>query len=146
MVWNSSIALSTCITSTTTSSSNFSVLIYVIGSLDPSTDDPISYTNLFAISNSNGNPFANAGLLTSTCSFDGLNTSKEGCGSTSFVCSSVACRPSCVCYCCYCKCCCKCCKCCGLAVVSIQSSYTSPSKHICSSPSGNYVSCTFLIP
>ncbi len=29
-------------------------------------------------------------------------------------------------------------------MVSIQSSYTSPSKHICSSPFGNYVSCFVL--
>ncbi len=54
----------------------------------------------------------------------------------------VTCRPSCV-Y--YCYCCCKCCcKCCELEVVSIQSSYISPSKCRYSSPFGNLVSCSPL--
>lgn len=62
---------------------------------------------------------------------------KKGFISTFSVCSPVACRPSCV------FCCC-CCKCCGLVVVSVQSSYTSPSKCKCSSPSRNLVSCSLL--
>ncbi len=61
----------------------------------------------------------------------------------SFVYSLVACGPFCVCcYCC--NCCCKCWKCCGLTMVSIQFSYTSPSKCKCSSPFGNLMSCSFL--
>jgi hypothetical protein len=108
MVWNNSTTLFACITSTTTSSTNFGVVICVVRSLDHSIDEPISYTNLFAISNSNGNPSVDFGLLTSTYSFDGLNNSKEGCGSTPFVWNLVAYKLSYVCYCCCCKCCCKC--------------------------------------
>jgi hypothetical protein len=99
-------------------------------------------------SNSNGNPYVDLGLLPSTCIFDGINITKKGCVSTFSVCSLVACRPYCVCYycccCCCCKWCCKCWKCCGLAMVSIQSSYTSSSKCRCSSPFGNLVSCSLL--
>jgi hypothetical protein len=96
MAWNNLAILSTCITSVTTSSTDFGVLVYIIGFLDPSIDDPISYTNLFAISNSNGNPSVDSGLLISTCSSNGLNISKKGCGSTPFICNLVACRPYCV--------------------------------------------------
>ncbi len=93
---------------------------------------------------SNGNPFIDLGLLIGTCSFNGLNIVKEGYVSIFFVYSHVACRFSCIC--CYrcCKCCCKCYKCCGLTVVSIQSSYTFPSKSRCSSPFRNLVSCSPL--
>jgi hypothetical protein len=36
----------------------------------------------------NGNPFADFGLLNGTCSFDGLNISKEGYGSTPSICNN----------------------------------------------------------
>jgi hypothetical protein len=143
MVWNNSVALSTFITSTTTSSADFGVLVCVRGSPSPSIDDPSSYTILLPNSNSNGNPSIDSGLPCSTCSSARLNSSKVGCVATLFVCNSVACRPSYVCYCCCCKC---CCKCFGLAMVSIQSSHTSPSKCKCSSHSGNLMSCSLLTP
>ncbi len=82
MVWNNSIALSTCIIFATTFSTNFGVLVYVIGFLNPFVDDPTSYTIILPNSNSNGNPFANFGILGGTCSFDGLNTSKACCVAT----------------------------------------------------------------
>ncbi len=137
MVWNNSTTLFACITYATISSINFGVLIYVVGFLNPCTNDPISCTILSPNSNSNGNPSADYGLLGGTCIFDGLNTSKEGCVSTLSICNSVACRFS------YVYCCC-CCKCCGLAMVSIQSSYTFPSKCRCSPTFGNLMSCSSL--
>jgi hypothetical protein len=144
IVWNNSATFYVCITSTTTSSINFGVLVCVVGFLDPFVDNTISCTNLLPSSNSNGNPFANYGLLIGTCSSDGLNSTKEGFVSTLSVCSLVACRPSCVYYYCYYKSCYKCSKCCELLVVSIQSSYTSATKCRCSSPFGNLVSCFVL--
>jgi hypothetical protein len=137
MVWNNSASLYACITSITTSSTNFGVLIYVIGFWDPYANDPISYTNFLPSPNSNSCPFINLGLIIGTCSSGGLNTTKKGYVSTLSIYSLVACKPFCVCccwYCCYCKWCCKCWKCWGLLVVSIQSSYMSPSKCRCSSP------------
>jgi len=107
MVWNNSIALSAFITFVTTSSTDFGVFVYVIRFLDFSANDPISCSNPFPNPNSNGIPFADPGLLISTCSFDCLNTTKEGYVSTLSVCNLVAYRP-CVYYCCCCKCCCKC--------------------------------------
>ncbi len=146
MVWNNLVALFTFITFATTSSTDFGVLVYVVGTLNPSTNDPSSYTILLLSSNSNGNPFTDSGLLGGTYSFAGLNSSKACCVTTLFVYSSVVYKPSCVyCCCCY-KCCCKCCKCFRLVMVSIQSSHTSPSKCRCSSPSRNLMSCSFLIP
>jgi hypothetical protein len=94
------VVLSAFITFATTSSTNFGVLVYVVRSLDPSIDDPSSYTILLPSSNSNGNPFANFGLLGGTYNFVGLNFSKVGCVTTLFIYSSIAYRPSCV-YCCY---------------------------------------------
>jgi hypothetical protein len=144
MVWNNSTASFVYITSTTTSSTYFGVLVCVIGFLDPSIYDPNSYTIILPNSNSNGNPSIDFGLLGDTCSFASLNTSKAGCVATFSVSSLVACRPSCVYYgCCY-KCCSKCSKCCGLLMVSIQSSYTFPSKCKCFSPFGNLVLCSSL--
>jgi hypothetical protein len=113
MVWNNLATLSTFITSTTTSSINFRVLVYVVGSPNPS-----SYTILFPNSNSNGNPSVDFGLLGGTYSCIHLNSSKVGCVATLSICSSVTCRPSCVCCCCY-KCCCQCCRCFKLVVVLI---------------------------
>jgi hypothetical protein len=112
--------------------------------LDPFVDDPISCTILLPSSNSNGNQSTDSGLLTSTCNFDGLNISKKAYGSTPSIYSPIGYRPFCVCFRCCCKCCYKCWKCCGFAMVSIQSSYTSPSKCRCSSFLGNLVSCTLL--
>ncbi len=144
MVWNNPTILSTIITFVATSSTDFGVFVYVVGSLDSFTYDPNSFTILLPISNSNGNPFTYFSLLGGTCSFIGLNFSKVGCVATLFVYSLVACRPSYVYYCCYCTCCCKCFKCFGHVVVSIQSSHTSPSKYICSSPSRNLMSCSLF--
>jgi hypothetical protein len=45
IVWNNYVALFACITSTTTSSTDFGVLVYVIGFLDPSIKDPSYCTN-----------------------------------------------------------------------------------------------------
>jgi hypothetical protein len=101
--------------------------------LDPCVDDPISCTNLLPNSNSNGNPFVNPGLLTSTCTSNSLNSTKEKIVSTLFVYSLIVCKSSCDYCCCCCKCCCKCWKCCGLPMVSIQSS-----------PFGNLMSCSLL--
>ncbi len=64
--------------------------------LDPFIEDPIFYTNLLPSSNSNGNPSTYFGLLTGTCSFDGLNYAKEGFISTFYIYSLIAYRPSCV--------------------------------------------------
>ncbi len=86
------------ITSTTTSSTNFGVLVYVIKFLDPFVNDPIFCTNMFPSSNSNGNPFAYLSLLIRTCSFDGLNSTKEGFVSTFSICNLIAFIPSCVYY------------------------------------------------
>jgi len=130
------------ITSIAISSIDFNILVYVVGFLDPSTNDLISCTIL--LPNSNENPFIDYGLLTSTYSFHGLNNSKEGYGSTPSIYNPIACRPSCVYYCYCCKCCCKCCKCHGLVVVSIQSSYTSPLKWKYSSPSRTLCHVPFL--
>jgi hypothetical protein len=47
--------------------------------LDLFLNDPISYTNLLPNSNSNGNPFAHLGLVTNTCSSNGLNSTKKFC-------------------------------------------------------------------
>ncbi len=44
MVWNNLVALYDLITSAATSSTDFGVLVRVIGSLDPSIDDPRSCT------------------------------------------------------------------------------------------------------
>jgi len=134
MLYNNSVALSTFITFVATSSIDFCVLVCVVRSLDPSTNDPSSYTILLPNSNSNGNPSGDFGLLGGTCSSTCLNSSKAGCVTILSIYNSVTCRPSCVFYCCYCKCCCKCTKCFGL-VVSIQFSHTSPLKCKCSSPS-----------
>ncbi len=98
MVWNNSTALSTFITFATTSSTNFGVLVNVVRSLDPSIDDPSSYTILLPSWNSNGNPFADFGLLGGICRSIGLNSSKIGCVATFTIYNSIACRPSCVYY------------------------------------------------
>ncbi len=63
---------------------DFGVLIYVIGSPYPFTNDPNSCTILLPGSNSNGNPFVDFGLLGNTYSFVGLNFSKVGCVTTLF--------------------------------------------------------------
>jgi hypothetical protein len=146
MVWNNSVALSAFITSTSTSSTNFDVLDCVVGSPNPSRDDPSSYTILFPSANSSGNPSTNSDLLGGTCSSVGLNYSKAGFLAALFVCNSVVYKPSYVYCCCYCKCCYKCWKCFGFTVVSIQSSHTSPLKCRCSSPSKNLMSCSLLTP
>jgi len=88
-----------------------------------------SYTILLFSSNSNGNPSTDFSRLGGTYSFTNLNSSNASCVATLSIYSSVACRPSYVCYycCCY-KCCYKCWKCFGLVIVSIQFSHTSPSK------------------
>jgi uncharacterized membrane protein len=78
IVWNNLIAFYVCITFTTTSSMDFGVLVYVIRYLNPFTNVSISYTNLLPNSNSNGNPFIDHGILTSTYIFNGLTTTKEG--------------------------------------------------------------------
>jgi hypothetical protein len=110
--------------------------------LDPCIHDPISCTNMLPKSNSNENPFVNPSQLTGTYNYDGLNSIKESFVTSLFVYSPIVCKPSCV-YCCYCcKCCYKCWKSCGLLKVSIQSSYTSPSRCKCSSPFGNLMSCS----
>jgi hypothetical protein len=127
-----------------TSSRNFGVLVCVVGFLDHSIDDPISCTNMLPNSNSNGTPSLDFGLLPGTYISNGMYIVEEGCVSILSVSSLITCRPSCVC------CCCDCCrynywKCCGLAVVSIQSSYTSSSMCKCSSPSITLVSCSLLL-
>ncbi len=94
--------------------------------------------------NSNGNPFVDFGLLIDTYSSNDLNFAKKGFISTIFICNPKACRPSYVYYCCCYKCCCNCWKCCELPMVSIQFSYTSPSKCRCFSLFRNLVSCSFL--
>jgi hypothetical protein len=126
---NNSTRLFAFISFASTSSTNFGVLVYVIGSIDPFANDPSS--------NSNGNPFVDSSLLSGTFSSAGLDSSKAGCLATLSICSSICCRPLCVYYCYYYK-------CCGLAVVSIQSSYTFASKCKCSSPFGNLVSCSLF--
>jgi hypothetical protein len=108
MVRNNSTALSSFITSPTTSSTNFGVLVYVVGPLDPSIDDPNSCTILLPNSNSNGNPHVDSSMLGGTYSFANLHSSKASCVATLFVCSSIACSLYYVYCCCYCKCCCKC--------------------------------------
>jgi len=62
MVWNKLDILSTCITFVATSSTEFGIFIYVIGFLDPSTNDPVSYTNMLLSPSSNGCPSTNLGL------------------------------------------------------------------------------------
>jgi len=112
MVGSNSIGLFACINFVATSSIDFGVLVYVVGFLDPSIDDPTSCTNLLPSPNSNGNPYANLGLVINTYSSDGLNITKEGYVSILSICSPIAYRPSYVYRCC-------CCKCCGLTMVSI---------------------------
>jgi hypothetical protein len=85
---NNLTALFTFITSVTTSS-DFGVLVCVIRFLDPSVD-PNSCTILLPSLNSNGNPFANFGLLGGTCNSMGLNSSKPSYVTTFSVYSSVA--------------------------------------------------------
>ncbi len=128
MVWNNSINLFAFINSASTSSTNFGVLVYVKGSINPFAKDPSSSTILLPSSNSNGNPSMDSSLLSGTSSFVNMNSSKVGCFAILSICSYVSYRPSCVCCCCYYNCCSKCCKCCGLVVVAIQSSYTFASK------------------
>jgi hypothetical protein len=102
-------------------------------------------TPFLSLANSNGNPLVDSGLLGGTCNSISLNILKLGCVTTLFICNSITCRPSCVFYCYCCKCCSKCYKCCSQCYkVSIQSSYTFPSKCKCSSPIGNLVSCSSL--
>ncbi len=144
MVWNNLVASFACITFATTSSIDFGILVCVIRFLDPFTDDPITCTNLLLSPNSNDYPFTDPSLLFGTCSFGGLNITKEGCVSILSIYSLVPYCPSYVFYCCCCKWCCKCWKCCELLVVSIQSSYMSPSKGNCFSSSRNLVSCSLL--
>jgi len=141
MVWSNLTTLFTFITSITTSSTDFGVLVYVIGSPNPSIDDPNSCTILLPSSNSNGNPSANSSLLGGTYRSIGLNFAKTSCVTILSICNSIACRPSCV-YCC----CCKCWKYFGLVMVSIQSSHTSPSKSKCSSPFRNLIPWSLLTP
>ncbi len=112
--------------------------------MDLFVDDPISCTNMLPNSNSNGNPSINLGLVINTYDCDGLNSTKECFVSTPSICSLLPCRPSYVCCCYYCKCCCKCSKCYGFPMVSIQSSYISPSKCKCSLVSKNLVPCSLL--
>ncbi len=142
MVWNNLVALFAFITSTSTSSIDFGVLIYVVGSPYPFANDPSSYTILLPNSNSNGNPFTIFCLLGGTCSSVGLNSSKASCVTMLLACSLITYWPSCVYYCC----CCKCWKCFGLTIISIQSSHTSLLKYRCSSPFGDLMSCSFLTP
>jgi hypothetical protein len=87
IVWNNLVSFYAWITSIAISSTNFGVLVYVVGFLDPSTDDPISCTNLLPNSNSNGNPSVNPSLLFGTCISNGLNIAKEGYVSTLSICS-----------------------------------------------------------
>jgi hypothetical protein len=140
MVWNNSATLFAFIIFIVTSSTNFGILVYFVGASNLSIDDPSSCTIILPSSNSNGNPFADFGLLGGTYSYASLNFSKIGCVATLSTCSSVAYKPSCVCCCCY-KCCYKCWECFGLLVVSIQSSHTSPLKCRWFSPSRNLISC-----
>ncbi len=144
IIWNNLAAFCACIIYATTSSIDFGVLVCVTRFLDPSVDDPISCTNMLINLNSNGNPCVDPSLLIDNYVSDGLNSTKEGSISTILICNPIACRPSFVYYCyCY-KCCCKCWKCCELPMVSIQSSYTSPSKCRYSSPSKNLASYSCL--
>ncbi len=94
MVWNNSTALLAFITFVATSSIDFGVLICIIRSLDPFADDPSSCTILFPISNSNGDPFVDYGLLGGTCGSTGLNSSKTNCVATFSVYNLVTYRPS----------------------------------------------------
>jgi len=71
-----------------------------------------------------------------------VSTGKGGYVSILFVCSSLARRPRCVYYCYWCYY--YCCKCYELSLLSIQSSYMSPSVNGCSSTYGNLVSCSLL--
>ncbi len=116
IVWKNSTTFYACITSIITFPTNFGVLVYVVGFLDPFANDRISCTNLLPNSNSNGNSLHI--LLPSTYISNGLNITKEGCVFTSSICNPIAYRPSYVYYCCYC-CYCKCWKCYGFVMVSI---------------------------
>jgi hypothetical protein len=103
-VWNNSATLFAFITFVATFSTNFGVLVYVVGSLDPFVDDPSSCAILFPISNSNGNPSTNSGLLGGTWSsvslgFNFSNFSKASYVATLYVYSLITCRPSYFCYC-----------------------------------------------
>jgi hypothetical protein len=125
IVWNNYIALFAYITSITTSSTNFGVLVCVIGFLDPSTKDPSSCTNLLPNSKSNECSFVNYSLLTSTYNSNGLNIVTRVCVPIFSICNLVGYIFACVYYycCCWCcKCYYKCWKCCGLSWLSIQSS------------------------
>jgi hypothetical protein len=108
--------------------------------MDPSTKDSNSCTNLLPSPNLNGYPFANLGLLTNIYNFGGLNTAKGICVSTLSICSPIDYKFPCVYYCC----CYYSCKCYGLLIVSIKSSYMSPSISGCSSALINLVSCSLL--
>jgi hypothetical protein len=77
---------------------DFGVLVYVIGFLDPFTNDPLLCINLLPNPNSNGCPFIDHGLLIGTCSFCGLNIAKGGYVSTLFICNLVSYRPPCCLY------------------------------------------------
>jgi hypothetical protein len=101
MVWNNLAILLACITSIVTSSTNLNVLVYVVGFLDPSFEDPNSCTILFPSPNSNGCPSIDLGLLDCTYIFSGLNTAKGGSIPILSLCNSLACGPPCVCCCCF---------------------------------------------
>jgi hypothetical protein len=66
MVWNNVATLFASITSVATSSTKSGILVCVVGSLDPSTNDPNSYTILLPNINSNEIFFADSGLLGGT--------------------------------------------------------------------------------
>jgi hypothetical protein len=121
IVWNNYITLFVCITSTTTSSTNFGVLVYVVGFLNPSTKDPSSCTNLLPNPKSNDCSFIESSLLTSTYNSCGLNIVTRVCVPILSICILVGYRLACVYYCCCwcCKCYYKCWKCCGLSWLSI---------------------------
>ncbi len=126
MVWNNLVTLSACITSSTTSSIDFGVLVYVVGFLNPSTKDPSSCTNIFPSPNSNGSPSTDPSLLIGTCNSSGLNIATRIYVPTLSIYNPIACKPPyvnfCCCCCSYCKWCCKYWKCCGFSWLSIQSS------------------------
>jgi len=112
IVLNNFVALSICITFATTSSTNFSVLFYVVGFLDPSTEVLDSCINLLPDPNSNDYPSIDLNLLIGTYGSGGLNTTTRVCVPTFSICILVSYRPAYVCcYCCY--------KCCELSWLSI---------------------------
>jgi len=111
-----------------------------VGFLDPSLKDPNFCTILLPSPNSNGCPFANLSLLVGTYISGGLNTTKGSSIPILSFCNSLTCGPPCVYCCCFCY-----CKFYGLPLLSIYSSYMSPSICGCSSTFGNLVSCSLLI-